>query len=98
MVAESAGNRMGEFCDVFCEKGVFDVPESEAILKRARDLGLKLKVHADELSPLGGAELAAHLGAVSADHLLCGPDAGPGALAKAGTVTTRRPGRCSLLG
>lgn len=98
MLPEIARNRLAEFCDVFCEKGVFSVAESEAILNRARDLGLKLKVHADELSPLGGAELAARMGAVSADHLLCVTDAGIDALAKAGTVATLLPGTAFFLG
>jgi imidazolonepropionase len=98
MLPEVVRNRLAEFCDVFCENGVFSVPESERILKRARDLGLKLKVHADELSPLGGAELAARLGAVSADHLLCVTDAGIDALARAGTVATLLPGTAFFLG
>jgi imidazolonepropionase len=98
MLQEVARNRLAEFCDVFCEKGVYSVPESEAILNRARELGLKLKVHADELSPLGGAELAARLGATSADHLLCVSDQGMDALAKAGTVATLLPGTAFFLG
>jgi imidazolonepropionase len=98
MLPEIARNRLAEFCDVFCEKGVFSVADSEAILRRARDLGLKLKVHADELSPFGGAELAARLGAVSADHLLCVSDAGIDALAKAGTVAALLPGTAFFLG
>jgi imidazolonepropionase len=98
MLPEVARHRLAEFCDVFCETAVFSVAESEAILKRACDLGLKLKVHADELSPLGGAELAARLRAVSADHLLCVTDAGIDALAKAGTVATLLPGTAFFLG
>jgi imidazolonepropionase len=98
MLPEIARNGLAEFCDVFCEKGVFSVAESEAILRRARELGLKLKVHADELSPLGGAELAARMGAVSADHLLCVTEAGIEALAKAGTVATLLPGTAFFLG
>ncbi len=65
---------------------------------RARDLGLRLKLHADELTPLGGAELAAHLGATSADHLLCITDAGIDALAASGTVATLLPGTAFFLG
>jgi len=98
MLPEVARNRLAEFCDVFCEQGVFSVSESEAILKRARDLGFKLKLHADELSPLGGAELAARLGAISADHLLCASDQGIDALAKAGTVAALLPGTAFFLG
>src|SRR5262249_50911968 len=66
MLPDVARNRLAVFCDVFCETGVFSLSESERILDRARDLGLQLKLHADELTPLGGAELAARLGAVSA--------------------------------
>jgi imidazolonepropionase len=98
MLPEVARQRLAEFCDVFCEKGVFSIAESETILKRARDLGLRLKVHADELSPLGGAEMAARLGAVSADHLLCVADSGIDALAKSGTVATLLPGTAFFLG
>src|SRR5207253_2412567 len=72
--------------------------ESERILTKARDLGLRLKLHADELSSLGGAELAGRLGAVSADHLLCITDAGIEALAASGTVATLLPGTAFFLG
>ncbi len=98
MLPEVARQRLAEFCDVFCETGVFSVADSERILRRAQDLGLGLKLHADELSPLGGAELAARLGAVSADHLLCVTDAGIDALAAAGTVATLLPGTAFFLG
>jgi imidazolonepropionase len=70
MLPAIAGEHLAEFCDVFCEAGVFSIEESDRILSRARDLGFRLKVHADELTPLGGAQLAAKLGATSADHLL----------------------------
>src|SRR5207247_2162486 len=63
MLPEVARCRLAEFCDVFCETGVFSVAESEELLRRASSLGLRLKVHADELTALGGAELAARLGA-----------------------------------
>ena len=63
-------NGLTEFCDVFCENGVFDITESEKILKVAKNLGLDLKLHADEFSRNGGAILAGKLGATSADHLL----------------------------
>jgi imidazolonepropionase len=98
MLPEVARRRLAEFCDVFCETGVFSLAESERILGKARDLGLKLKLHADELTPLGSAELAARLGAVSADHLLCISDAGIDALAAAGTVATLLPGTAFFLG
>src|SRR5206468_9380193 len=98
MLPEVARCRLAEFCDVFCETGVFSLDESERILTRARDLGFRLKLHADELTPLGGAELAARLGAVSADHLLCVTDAGIEALAASGTVATLLPGTAFFLG
>jgi imidazolonepropionase len=98
MLPEVARRRLADFCDVFCETGVFSLAESERILTRARDLGLRLKLHADELTPLGGAELAARLNAVSADHLLCITDAGIEALAEAGTVATLLPGTAFFLG
>lgn len=98
MLPEVSRCRLAEYADVFCETGVFDLAESEAILRRARDLGLGVKVHADELTPLGGAELAARMGAVSADHLLCISEAGIEALAAAETVATLLPGTAFFLG
>src|SRR6201993_3183067 len=61
--------KLAEFCDVFCERGYFDVEQSRRILMVAKKLGLKLRIHADQLSKLGGAELAAELEATTADHL-----------------------------
>jgi imidazolonepropionase len=98
MLPEVARASLADFCDVFCETGVFDLAESERILTRARDLGLRLKLHADELTPLGGAELAARLGAVSADHLLCITEAGIDALAASSTVATLLPGTAFYMG
>ncbi len=98
MLPEVARRGLADFCDVFCETGVFSVAESERILTRARSLGLRLKLHADELSPLGGAELAARLGAASADHLLCVTDAGIEALAASDVVATLLPGTAFFLG
>ncbi len=98
MLPEVARGRLAEFCDVFCETGVFSVEESRRILTRAHELGYRLKLHADELTPLGGAELAAQLGAASADHLLCVTEAGIDALAASGTVATLLPGTAFFLG
>jgi imidazolonepropionase len=98
MLPEVARGRLAEFCDVFCETGVFSIDESRRILHRARDLGLRLKLHADELTPLGGAELAASLQATSADHLLCITEAGIDALSGSGTVATLLPGTAFFLG
>jgi imidazolonepropionase len=98
MLPEIARSKLAEFCDVFCETGVFDLAESERVLRAAAERGLKLKLHADELTPLGGAQLAAKLGAVSADHLLCITDQGIDALAASGTVATLLPGTAFFLG
>jgi imidazolonepropionase len=98
MLPEVVRCRLAEFCDVFCETGVFSLEESRCILTRARDLGLRLKLHADELTTLGGAALAGELGAVSADHLLCIDEAGIEALATSGTVATLLPGTAFFLG
>ena len=67
---------LAEFCDVFCEEGVFTIEESEYILQKAKEMGYKLKIHADEIESLGGAELAAKLSCVSADHLMAASDEG----------------------
>lgn len=85
---------LAHFCDVFCEKGAFTLEESRRILTQAKELGYLLKLHADQLSPSGGARLAAELGAVSADHLDHAGDADLDAMRKAGVVATLLPG-CS---
>ncbi|MGH9803177.1 MAG: imidazolonepropionase, partial [Blastocatellia bacterium] len=69
MLPRVAEEKLAEFCDVFCEQGAFSVEESRRILTAAKRLGLKLRVHADQLSLSGGSALAAELGAVTADHL-----------------------------
>ena len=79
------------FCDVFCEKGVFSLEQSERLLRAARHHRFKLKMHADEIVPFGGAELAASLKCVSADHLLHISDTGIKRLARAGVVATLLP-------
>jgi imidazolonepropionase len=86
-----ADQNLAEFCDIFCEKSVFSVEQSRRLLTRAKELGLKLKLHADEIVQLGGAELAAELGAVSADHLLQASDQGIKDMAAAGVVATLLP-------
>jgi imidazolonepropionase len=74
---------IARFCDVFCERGVFSAEQSARILGAARDAGLALRLHADELAPSGGAELAAEIGCASADHLAAPSDEGVAALARA---------------
>jgi imidazolonepropionase len=91
MIPEVARRGLAEFADVFCEAGVFTVEESRRILAAARAHGLKLRVHADELGHTGGAEMAAELGALSADHLVFASAAGILAMARAGTVATLLP-------
>ncbi|MGB6011392.1 MAG: imidazolonepropionase [Desulfobacterales bacterium] len=88
---------LAEFCDIFCEKNVFSVPQSRRFLLKARAMGLKIKIHADEIEPFGGAELAAELKAVSADHLLQASDYGIAAMAEAGVVATLLPGTAFCL-
>ena len=80
-----------KFCDVFCEKNVFEIEESRRLLEAARKEGLKLKLHADEIVSLGGAELSAELNAVSADHLLHISDTGIEKMAEKGVVATLLP-------
>jgi imidazolonepropionase len=91
MLPEVARRGLARFCDVFCEEGVFTVDETRRILGRARGLGLALRIHADELGWTGGAELAAEMGARSADHLIFVSDAGMEALATAGCAATLLP-------
>ena len=91
MIPSVAKSGLAEFCDVFCEQGVFDIEQSRKVLLAAKDKGLKLKVHADEIVQLGGASLAAEVGAVSADHLLMASDDGLEAMLKAGTIATLLP-------
>ena len=80
-----------ECCDIFCEKGVFGAEESKRFLTAAREMGFKLKLHADEITNTGGAELAASVNALSADHLLQVSDKGIAALAASNTVATLLP-------
>ena len=82
---------LGEFADIFCEKNVFSIEQSRRFLKSAKEMGLKLKIHADEIVRLGGAELAAELGAVSADHLLQASDEGIRMMAEKDVVATLLP-------
>jgi len=91
VLPEVASRRLAEFCDIFCEKNVFSVEQSRRLLTNAVESGLKSKLHADEIVQLGGAELAAEIGAVSADHLLHASDEGLRAMAEAGVVATLLP-------
>lgn len=98
MIPRVVEGGLAQFADVFCEPGVFTIEESRAVLSAARAAGLRLKLHADELRPSGGAELAAQLGATSADHLAAISDHGIKALAASDTVATMLPGTMLFLG
>jgi imidazolonepropionase len=74
---------IARFCDVFCEDGVFSAAQTARILSAAGDLGLRFRIHADELAPSGGAELAAAIGCLSADHLATPSEEGIASLARA---------------
>lgn len=80
-----------KFCDVFCEKNVFEISDSKRLLQAAKALGFSLKLHADEIVALGGGELSAELGAVSADHLLHVSEKGIRMMADKGVVATLLP-------
>ncbi|WP_134704653.1 imidazolonepropionase [Ammoniphilus sp. YIM 78166] len=97
MLPKVAQEGLAEFCDVFCEKGVFTVEQSERILEAGKKAGLKPKIHADEIVPFGGAELAAWVGAVSADHLLKASDQGIQEMTKAGVIAVLLPGTAFFL-
>lgn len=92
VMPEVAEKNLAEFCDIFCEKNVFNVEQSRRLLNKAKEMGMKPKIHADEIVRLGGAELAAEVGAVSADHLLQASDEGIKAMAEAGVIATVLPG------
>jgi imidazolonepropionase len=98
MIPEVAKRKLAVFCDIFCEKGVFDIGESREILKAAKSHGLGLKLHADQLSALGGSKLAAELGAISADHLEFIDDDGIEKMKESGVIGVLLPGACFGLG
>ncbi len=89
---------MAEYCDIFCEHDVFDLDQSRRLLSSAKKLGFNLKLHADQLTDIGGAELAASLHAVSASHLEHISREGIDALAKGGTIAVLLPGATFFLG
>ncbi len=91
MIPAVTDEHLAEFCDVFCEKGVFDIEQSRRILLAAKKAGMRLKVHADEIVQLGGAGLAAEVGAVSADHLLQASVDDLEKMRRAGTIATLLP-------
>jgi len=92
MIPYVGRKKLASFCDVFCEAGYFGLEDSERILIRGKEAGLQPKIHAEELNPLGGAQLAAKVGAVSADHLEHVSDEGIAALKESGVIATVLPG------
>ncbi|MBQ4869525.1 imidazolonepropionase [Priestia megaterium] len=97
MIPRVAKENLADFCDVFCEEGVFTIEQSEQILEAGKRYGLKPKIHADEIVQFGGAELAAKVGAVSADHLLQASDEGIKQMAKSGVIAVLLPGTAFFL-
>lgn len=98
MLPRVAAETRARFCDVFCEEGVFTSGQSRRILTAARRLGLGLRLHADEFAPVGGSELAAELGAHSADHLLEVTEHGLLALRQSGVTAVLLPATSFSLG
>lgn len=97
MLPKVAELNLAEFNDVFCEKGVFTPEQSRRILEAGKALGLTPKIHADEIEPYEGAELAAKVGAISAEHLLVASDEGIQKMAEAGTIAVLLPGTAFFL-
>ena len=98
MIPLAAKQKLARFCDIFTEAGVFDIDQSRRIMTAAKQHGFALKFHADELKSVGGAELAAELGAISADHLVYASDHGIQLMAAAGTIAVFLPSTTFFLG
>jgi len=98
MLPRVAGEGLARYCDVFCESHVFTVDESRRVLARAKELGLGVRLHAEQLSLSGGSILAAELGAATADHLEWIDAEGIIALSRAGVIAVLLPGAVFHLG
>ena len=98
MIPAVAEQGIAVFCDVFCENGYFNVDQSRRIFETAKNHGLTPRLHADEFEDSGAAELAAEVGAVSADHLMAVSDAGVEKMAEYGVTATLLPGTTFFLG
>jgi imidazolonepropionase len=98
MLPRVAAEKLAEFCDVFCERGYFDIDRSRKILSAAKNIGLKLRGHVDQLTNSGGAKLMAELGATTADHLEQADEQGIAALKKANVQPVLLPGSVYALG
>ena len=98
MIPHIASNNLAEFCDVFCEEGVFTAEESLRILSTAKEHGLGTKIHSDEIKDIGGTEVAEKVGAISAEHLICCSDEGIQHLKNGGVIACLLPGTSLYLG
>jgi len=98
MLPRVAREKLADFCDVFCEEGVFSVRETRMVLEAARFLGLGIRLHAEEFKPIGGVQLAAKLGAISADHLTAITEEGIAALIEGNIVPVLLPATTFFLG
>ena len=98
VIPRVAEEGLAEFCDVFCETGVFTAEESRRILEAGKRHGLIPKIHADEIDPIGGSQLTKEVGAISAEHLIVCPTEGIDAMAEAGTVACCLPATSFYLG
>lgn len=91
MIPAVAEQGIAEFCDIFTEAHVYSIEESRRVLKAAKEAGMQLKMHADEIESIGGAELAAEMGCISADHLGAASDEGIRAMKEAGVIPVLLP-------
>lgn len=99
MLPEVKKENLAEFCDIFCEKNVFTAEESRYLLSKAKELGFKLRIHADEIASIGGVDVAAELGAISAEHLMMATDEGIAKMSQAGVIGNLLPATTfSLMG
>ena len=98
MLPRVASEKLAEFCDVFCEQGYFDIEQSRQVLNAARKVGLKLRIHADQLSNFGAVKLAAELKATTADHLEKTDKHGIAAMRSGGVQPVLLPGSVYALG
>ncbi|KHE69265.1 imidazolonepropionase [Halobacillus sp. BBL2006] len=98
LLEEISRKDLAAFTDIFCETGVFTIEQSRRFMKASQELGFRTKIHADEIDSLGGTELAAEMGAISADHLVAASDQGIKDLASSETVAVLLPGTTFYLG
>lgn len=98
VIPEVRKRGLAEFCDVFCEDTVFDAAQSRKYMKKAREYGFELKIHADEIEDIGGSALAGEMEAVSAEHLIAAGEAGMDSMAAGGTTAMLLPATSFYLG